>query len=1180
MTEQGIKDQFQRDRALDIKTSFIVQAPAGSGKTELLTLRYLKLLSTCKTPESVLAITFTRKAAAEMRNRVIEMLRRGRELKDSSSDKDQREIQNLNENPLHKTQMSIITETLKTNEKYNWQLERNRSRLRIQTIDSFCALLAQQLPVASQLGGQPKITSEVDHCFHDAIIKTLADRNKPKKISDPLQTLMRTLDNRDDRAYQTLYEMLQNRDQWLQTVLTIRDEKDFAKDFLRVSNEEIFKDAVSQFLSFIAPFERDILEILKYSMSNLGIEIHGLQESTSLRETFRRNPKNPEPWKQISSIFLNQSGEWRKNLNPKAGFPGVTTLTGKSKDLAKSIYKLAKETTEKIQQQPAEEKIREQIIRLSLLPEQKSESEWKFLTAVVEILYRLNRNLMLAFSKFSVVDHSQIQSAAIMALGQSQSPSELALSLDYKLQHILVDEFQDTSQSQLALLERLTEGWLPGDGKTLFMVGDPMQSCYRFRNANVGIFLNVCQNGLGHIDLENLLLNTNFRSQPKLVNSINSIFSTSFPKHSDSIRGAVPYSPSFSAQTQTSSENVYADWFTYETTQEEYKSKIQEAQLIANRIKSLNKSHPRQSIAILVKARSVLPPILETLRKEEIQWDATDIDRVENLSSINDAMSLIKSVLNPTDKLSWLSILRAPWCGLTSYDLLAIESADLSQIIWEKLKKIELIDDLTDDAKRRLIPFIKIMKLIMVRRFKIPLRELIETCWILLEGERLYTLETETEAIAWLFDELELAEIGGTLENVDAFEKKIFNNYAPSSQKNQSFLSKSISPVQILTIFKAKGLEFDHVFLPGLNKQEPSEAQKLLNWHEFVNKKNEPRLLLSLIKPSVNKRKKQNNTNDLIKFEEKIKKELEFNRILYIAMTRAKLSVALSGTFLTRQRDVVEPRKNSIVNVVWHTIKDHELLRSTLHRPNYSLTGTSNKYTQNKKVTKIFRQKEPINLTGNESLYLQKTLLKNPSNNISIPRTTEPYEETVFKEREFRAAVGTLLHEFFEHHTNEKSALPLKLRIEKTKGYWRRSLQKETIDTTMIDKTIRLMKELTIQTLTGKNAWIFDSSFKDSSNELEISTREESFSSKNLLWVERDYIVDRSFIDKNEERWIIDYKTSIKPDDQSEESFIANLRTSHSPQLQKYASLFSDLEDRPIKKAIFAISLNKLIVIK
>jgi ATP-dependent exoDNAse (exonuclease V) beta subunit len=109
---------------------------------------------------------------------------------------------------------------------------------------------------------------------------------------------------------------------------------------------------------------------------------------------------------------------------------------------------------------------------------------------------------------------------------------------------------------------------------------------------------------------------------------------------------------------------------------------------------------------------------------------------------------------------------------------------------------------------------------------------------------------------------------------------------------------------------------------------------------------------------------------------------------------------------------------------------------------------------------------------------------------------------------------------------------------------------------------------------------MFDSSFKASSNELEISTREESFSSKNLLWVERDYIVDRSFIDKNEERWIIDYKTSIKPDDQSEESFIANLRTSHSPQLQKYASLFSDLEDRPIKKAIFAISLNKLIVIK
>jgi ATP-dependent exoDNAse (exonuclease V) beta subunit len=132
----------------------------------------------------------------------------------------------------------------------------------------------------------------------------------------------------------------------------------------------------------------------------------------------------------------------------------------------------------------------------------------------------------------------------------------------------------------------------------------------------------------------------------------------------------------------------------------------------------------------------------------------------------------------------------------------------------------------------------------------------------------------------------------------------------------------------------------------------------------------------------------------------------------------------------------------------------------------------------------------------------------------------------------------------------------------------------------MVDTNIELMKELTTRTLTGSNAWIFDPCLKESSNELTIITRENISLTKNSAWFERNYIVDRSFIDENEVRWVIDYKTSIKPEDQSEESFIATLETAHSAQLQKYANLFSDFEDRPIKKAIFAISLNKLIFLK
>jgi ATP-dependent exoDNAse (exonuclease V) beta subunit len=88
------------------------------------------------------------------------------------------------------------------------------------------------------------------------------------------------------------------------------------------------------------------------------------------------------------------------------------------------------------------------------------------------------------------------------------------------------------------------------------------------------------------------------------------------------------------------------------------------------------------------------------------------------------------------------------------------------------------------------------------------------------------------------------------------------------------------------------------------------------------------------------------------------------------------------------------------------------------------------------------------------------------------------------------------------------------------------------------------------------------------------------FSAEDPAWFTKTYVVDRSFIDKKEVRWVIDYKTSIKPEDQSEDLFIENLKTAHSQQLQRYAKLFSDFEDRPIKKAIFAISLNKLIMLE
>lgn len=144
------------------------------------------------------------------------------------------------------------------------------------------------------------------------------------------------------------------------------------------------------------------------------------------------------------------------------------------------------------------------------------------------------------FSSRNAIDFTELNLAA--RRGSEDSPSNLALRLDYQLQHILVDEFQDTSSSQVDLLNRLTQGWSLGDGRTLFCVGDAMQSIYAFRGANVGLFLHCREQGLDNVLLKKIQLTTNFRSQAGLVEWINQVFSSSFPQSDDINLGAVVYS--------------------------------------------------------------------------------------------------------------------------------------------------------------------------------------------------------------------------------------------------------------------------------------------------------------------------------------------------------------------------------------------------------------------------------------------------------------------------------------------------------------------------------------------------------------------------------------------------------------------------------------------------------------
>ena len=138
----------------------------------------------------------------------------------------------------------------------------------------------------------------------------------------------------------------------------------------------------------------------------------------------------------------------------------------------------------------------------SLPPPRFEAAQWDMLGALLVLLPIAVGQLRLVFQHEGRVDFTEIAISARISLGTDAEPTDLAFAIDCRIQHLLVDGFQDTSQSQYELLTQLVGEWQPGDGRTLFLVGDPMQSIYGFREADVGLFLRARTEGrrAGRVD--------------------------------------------------------------------------------------------------------------------------------------------------------------------------------------------------------------------------------------------------------------------------------------------------------------------------------------------------------------------------------------------------------------------------------------------------------------------------------------------------------------------------------------------------------------------------------------------------------------------------------------------------------------------------------------------------------
>ncbi|WP_461482884.1 UvrD-helicase domain-containing protein [Porticoccus sp.] len=1123
-----ISDAEQRRIALDPNRSFAVAAPAGSGKTELLTQRVLRLLSTVDAPEEILCMTFTRKAAGEMRQRIIRALQQAdQQVTDTSEHQ--------------RVTLELARTALDRDKALGWQLLQTPNRLRILTIDGFCLNLARQLPADSGFGDQVEpLDNPLPH-YRQVIAELLLPALEQQSLlGTAVGTLLRHLDNDLNKLEQLLVELLQKREQWISPLLSARDAKAYLEQNLQVAIYEVLSSAHRK----LVPFGSELASLADFAASQLPKEKQQSKIASCLGMTAlpEGNGDRLEQWLGLCELLLTTSNQWRLSLNKNVGFP--TDVDG-DKSLAKARKDRMKALLSELREIPG---LQDTLEDVRFLPYHTyPDNQWQALDALCQLLPTLAAALSLHFQQIKACDFTEITLAALRALGSEDDPSQLALRLDYQIKHILTDEFQDTSTAQFEILKQLTAGWQSNDGHSLFIVGDAMQSLYGFRNANVGLFLEARTQPIGQIQLEPLDLTVNFRSQAGIIQWINEHFPAVFPAEENIARGAVPYSPATAFHEAMSGSAVTLEAFL------DYPDREAEAQRVVELVTEAKGENPDGSIAILVRNRTHLPEILSALRQAGHSWQTSDIDPLASCMPVIDLMSLTRALLSPADRIAWLSILRAPWCGLDHHDLLHLATTIKGRseqkgfpLLLSQLQSSAVLEQLSTAGRTIMQRVAPVLVEAWHQRQRKPLRCWIEGTWEALGGPVALSSVTELEQCQQYLDLLETHDHAGTVPDWQTFERDVQALYATPDENADPHL-------HVMTIHKAKGLEFDTVIIPGLNRKPRNEDPQLLLWQERVSKQGGSQLLIA---PTAEIGQDKDSLYLHLDRERKLKTRQEIARVLYVGMTRAIKRLHLLCTMKTND----EPVKNSLLGSLWPAIADDFTSRSESMRW-YQYQGDNDarkplalKLTTLKRLPPSWTPPIP-------------TLPQGDNLHGDTPSASLTSSASQVKNDHTARHTGTVLHRILHQITLEGIERWSAQTVAERQPFW--DIQLRQLGLCDTRSALSILQRAVINCIEDKNShWIFDHSHPQSACEYALGYQDHKGNF-------RTAVIDRTFIRKGS-RWIIDYKTAQPHEGQTEAEFLQHQQEQYGEQLSRYAQLLEGSDDFPIQCALYFPLIQKL----
>jgi ATP-dependent exoDNAse (exonuclease V) beta subunit len=840
-------------------------------------------------------------------------------------------------------------------------------------------------------------------------------------------------------------------------------------------------------------------------------------------------------WLGLAELLLTRDGSLRKikGVNKNLGFPTAKSApdpaTGRTYEQKKADF------GELLEELAGCEPFLTLLEQLTILPPvHYSQGQWHILQALFQLLKLAVAQLKLVMSARGDVDFIEMAERARLALGSDEEPTELAMLLDYRIRHILIDEFQDTAFGQFDLLQRLIVGWEPGDGRTLFAVGDPMQSIYRFREAEVGLYLAARRDGIGSVQLEPLTLTVNFRSQQGVVAWINEAFGDLFPAEEDISTGAVTYASSEAFNPALSGTAV-------EFLPSIGRCDEEEAATVVRLIEEALAEENEQDIAVLVRNRTHLEEIVPALKRAGISFQAVEVEPLNQQPVVHDLLALTRALLHPADRLSWLALLRAPWCGLTLADLYELAGDEHELSLWELMQQQERVERLSTEGQRRLLRIRGVLEQGFNERRRGSLRAWLEGVWRTLGGAAVLRSAAEHEQAGIFFQLIQELEGCSDLGDFDALEQAVAKLYAPPDPEADG-------RVQVMTIHKAKGLEFDRVIVPGLGRAPRGDDTKLLQWLERPLSGGPPDLLMA---PVRGVGEEEDAIYRFLKRVDDTKARHEELRLLYVAATRARQRLYLLGhtEYQSDKEELKPPRASSLLAALWPTVE-------TQFRRHLEMEPEEEGELLQEAPAVTPLRRLPADWAGPSEP-------AEPSGEPPEEESPEAEEEVALEfdwAGEAARHVGTVVHRYLQRMAEEGLEAWDPQRVRSLQAAFGAALQQCGVaEELRSDAAARVEQALCRVLADERGRWILGD-HSDHRSEYALTVHEEG--------EVRSVIVDRSFIDEHGDRWIIDYKTGSH-EGGALEAFLDREQARYRRQLEGYAAVFAKKEGRPVKLGLY-----------